>query len=153
MLQPKPRPLGEVYDLLKACGYPLLPDKGQALSIMQQASHITLCDGNRLVAWLGIHGDRHNVALDIAVHPDYRKRWCSPSLYRMVFAGIFGRGAQRITVTSSIPGQIKAAHKAGFRMVSEDLLTSRNRCHRHEVTLEFTKQDYQRKLAMRGKHL
>ncbi len=58
---------------------------------MKQASHITLCEGDKLVAWIGIHGGPKVVALDMAVHPLYRKtlvfslslqKWCLPGFLR-----------------------------------------------------------------------
>lgn len=153
MLQPKPKPLTEVYDLLKRCGYPDLPSKGTALAIMSQASHITLCDGDKLVAWVGIHGDEREVALDMACDPAYRKRWFTPSLYKTLIHGLFAKGVRVIKVETAYPHLIKSASKAGFRMDdSKYSLTNVNEClHTGRVKLEFTYNEYLRKYAMSGK--
>jgi len=156
VLEPKPKPISDVYDLLVRCGYPGLPERSEALPLLAQAANITLCDGDKLVAWVGIHGNRREVSLDFACEPDYRRRWFTPSLYRALTIGLLEQGVEVVRVDTAQPNLIKAALKAGFVMelgskhsdteVGECLLTK-------SVTLEFRHKDYLRKRGVSGKSI
>jgi hypothetical protein len=155
MLQAKPKPLGEVYDLLQRCGYPALPERGLAMSLMKQAINITLCDGDKLVAWVGVHGNEREVALDFACDKEYRRRWFTPSLYKALIHGQFARGVRVIKIETSQPSLIKAAIKAGFMMDdSKCSLTKESKClHTKPVALQMEYKDYLRKYGMSGKSI
>lgn len=142
MLQPKPKPLTEIYDLLAACGYPSLPDRDTAIMHLQGAAHITLCDGDKLVGWIGVHGNMDEVALDVAVLPAYRKRWATKELVRNVFGSIFIKGVERIKVVSAQPKVIKSANKLGFKMDDKNV----SKClHTNEIELYLTRKDFEGK--------
>jgi predicted GNAT family N-acyltransferase len=145
MLEAKPKSMNEVYDLLAACGYPALPERGEALDNLKDAAHITLCDGDTLVGWIGVYGNKKECALDVAVLPQYRKKWATPNLVRGVFGSIFARGVEKIKVETSQNHVVKAAIKIGFKMsVSDPLLTN-------GIALELKREDYLRKATMRGR--
>ena len=124
--------------------------KNLALQYMRDAAHITLCDGDKLAAWIGVYGGGHEAVIDVAVLPEYRKRWATPNLVRSVFKSLFDRGIKNIKITSSQTHVIKAAHKLGFKMdekeVSEGL-------HTRTIALVLNHEDYLRKYRMRERSI
>lgn len=123
LIGPQTAQVKEVYDLLKQVDFPHLPDAGQAQNLLQKCRNIGWYDGDKLAVWVGIHSGEKNkdnmieeVSLDIAVRPEYRKRWAMKGMVRGVLGGLFEYGIKRIKVDCRNGAIAKMAQKVGFKM-------------------------------------
>jgi GNAT superfamily N-acetyltransferase len=125
LLGPQNAPIHEVYDLLSASGYPELPERGEALNMLQQSINMGWYDGSKLGVWVGLHGNKQEMAIDVAVHPDYRRKWAMKGLVRGVLGGLFKHGVEKAVIECRTEHVCKLAQKAGFQLkdVSERLHT------------------------------
>lgn len=135
-----PHTLGKVYDLLRNCGFPDVPEWVSAyLHLTQCRSFVDAKD--RVGVWVGYHSfDADSCHVDLCVKPEKQGKWLTKGLFKEIMARPRTWGCKKIYALAGNSKQQDRLLKVGFTRVDNE-----------PSMLVFTYQDYfKRSVALNG---